>query len=51
VSSMPPTEATDAIAPASNDEQYRWLTELIFDPTFRTRFMNKSAGIEGRERR
>lgn len=21
------------------------------DPTFRTRFMNKSAGIEGRERR
>ena len=31
MSSMPPTEATDAIAPASNDEQYRWLTELIFD--------------------
>lgn len=23
----------------------------IRDPTFRTRFMNKSAGIEGRERR
>ena len=24
---------------------------LLQDPTFRTRFMNKSAGIEGRERR
>lgn len=23
----------------------------VVDPTFRTRFMNKSAGIEGRERR
>ena len=23
----------------------------VLDPTFRTRFMNKSAGIEGRERR
>ncbi|MGL5039961.1 MAG: PD-(D/E)XK nuclease family protein, partial [Aeromonas sp.] len=28
---MPKTETTDTIAPASNDEQYRWLTELIFD--------------------
>ncbi|MGL4348973.1 MAG: hypothetical protein ACRCT2_00045, partial [Plesiomonas shigelloides] len=31
MSSLSQTEATDAIAPASNDEQYRWLTELIFD--------------------
>lgn len=31
MSSMPQTEATDAIASTSNDEQYRWLTELIFD--------------------
>ncbi|SSG05882.1 Uncharacterised protein [Klebsiella quasipneumoniae] len=27
------------------------LFNLVFEPTFRTRFMNKSAGIEGRERR
>lgn len=31
MSSLSQTEATDAIAPASNNEQYRWLTELIFD--------------------
>lgn len=31
MSAMPKTEATDAIASTSNDEQYRWLTELIFD--------------------
>ncbi|MGL6564202.1 PD-(D/E)XK nuclease family protein [Aeromonas dhakensis] len=31
MSSMPQTEATDAIASTSNDEQYRWLTDLIFD--------------------
>ncbi|MCJ7929981.1 MULTISPECIES: PD-(D/E)XK nuclease family protein [unclassified Aeromonas] len=31
MSSMPQTEVTDAIAPDINDEQYRWLTELIFD--------------------
>ncbi|HHO0883350.1 PDDEXK-like family protein [Aeromonas hydrophila] len=31
MSSLSQTEATDAIAPASNNQQYRWLTELIFD--------------------
>lgn len=46
MSSLSQTEATDAIAPASNNEQYRWLTELIFD----SKELDKLGGMAGQDR-